>query len=132
VRSLNRPGANLTGVSFLVNELAAKRLELLRQLVPTAALIGFLVNPMRPSYEAETKETQLSARTLGIQLHVLNASTEREINAAFANFVQQRISALLVGTDAFFLTRRDQILTLTAYLAISQCTIYANTSQRAA
>jgi putative tryptophan/tyrosine transport system substrate-binding protein len=118
VRSLSRPGANLTGVSFLVNELAAKRLELLRQLMPTAALIGFLVNPNRPSHEAETKDTQLGAQTVGIQLHVSKASTEREINAAFANFVQQRISALLVGTDAFFLTRRDQILTLAAYLAI--------------
>jgi putative ABC transport system substrate-binding protein len=118
VSSLNRPGANVTGVSFLVNELGAKRLELLRELVPTAAFIGFLANPTRPSSEAETKDTQQVAQTLGVQLHVVNASTEREIDAAFANFAQQRVNALLVGSDPYFFAQRDQLVALAARLAI--------------
>jgi putative ABC transport system substrate-binding protein len=118
VSSLNRPGANVTGVSFLVNELGAKRLELLRELVPTAASIGFLANPARASFESEAKDAQQAAQTLGVQLHVLDASSEREIEVAFANFVQRRVNALLVGTDAFFLGRRDQLITLTDRLAI--------------
>jgi ABC-type uncharacterized transport system substrate-binding protein len=100
VSSLNRPGGNLTGVSFLVNELGAKRLELLHELVPKAALIGFLANPTRPSSEVETKDTQQAAQRLGVQVHIVNASSEREIDAAFANFVQQRVNALLIGTDS--------------------------------
>jgi putative ABC transport system substrate-binding protein len=122
VSSLNRPGANVTGVSFLLNELGAKRLELLRELVPTATSIGFLVNPTRPSSEAETKYTRQGAQRFGAQLSVLNASTEREIDRAFANFAQQKVHALLVGTDPFFLTRRDQIVALAARLAVP--TIY--------
>ena len=99
VSSLNRPGANVTGVSFLVNELGAKRVELLRDLVPTATLIGFLANPNCPSFEAETKDTQKAAQVLGLQLYVFNARNEREIETAFANFAQRRVNALLVGTD---------------------------------
>jgi putative tryptophan/tyrosine transport system substrate-binding protein len=119
VSSLSRPGGNATGVSFLLNVLTAKRLELLRQLVPNAALIGFLVNPTRgTSYEAEMKDTQESAQTLGLRLYVLQASTEREIDGAFRNFVQQKGNALLIGTDTFFLVRRQQIIALTAYLEI--------------
>ena len=119
VSSLSRPGGNATGVSFLLNVLTAKRLELLRQLVPNAALIGFLVNPTRgTSYEAEMKDTQEGAQTLGLRLYVLQASTEREIDGAFRNFVQQKGNALLIGTDTFFLVRRQQIIALTAYLTI--------------
>ena len=118
VSSLNRPGANVTGVSFLVNELGAKRVELLRDLVPTATLIGFLANPTRPSFEAETKDTLRAAQVLGLQLYVFNARNEREIEAAFANFAQRRVNALLVGTDLLFLSRRDQLVALAARLAI--------------
>ena len=116
--SLNRPGANVTGVSFLVNELGAKRVELLRDLVPTATLIGFLANRTRPSFEAETKDTHKAAQALRLRLYVFNARNEREIETAFANFAQRRVHALLVGTDSLFLTRRDQIVALAARLAI--------------
>ena len=118
VSSLNRPGANVTGVSFLVNELAGKRLQLLRELVPTAAVIGFLANLSRRSSESETKDAQRAAQRLGVQLRVLSASTEREIDAAFESFVEQQVNALMIGTDPFFLTRRDQLLALVARLAI--------------
>jgi putative ABC transport system substrate-binding protein len=119
VSSLSRPGGNVTGVSFLLNELTVKRLELLCQLVPNAALIGFLVNPTRgTSYEAEMRDTSEGAQTLALRLHVLEASTEAEIDGAFRNLVQQKGDGLLIGTDTFFLTRRHQITALAAYLAI--------------
>jgi putative ABC transport system substrate-binding protein len=117
VSSLNRPGGNVTGVSFLLDELGAKRLELLRELVPTATSIGFLINPTRPSSESEIKYPQQAAQTFGMQLHVLNASTERKIDVAFANFGQQKLHALLVGTDSLLLERRDQIIAQLTRLA---------------
>jgi putative ABC transport system substrate-binding protein len=107
VSSLNQPGGNVTGVSFLLNELSAKRSELLRELVPDATSVGFLANPTRPSFQSEVKDAQQAAQALGVKLIVLNASTEAEIDAAFAEFSRQRIAALLVGADSFFLTRRD-------------------------
>jgi putative tryptophan/tyrosine transport system substrate-binding protein len=110
VPSLNEPSGNVTGVSFLVNELAAKRLELLHELVPVATSVGFLANPTRPSFESEVKDAQQGAQALGLKLVVYNASTDAEIDAAFAEFSRQRIAALLLGTDQFFLTRRDQIV----------------------
>jgi len=122
VSSLNQPGGNVTGVSFLVNELGGKRLELLRELVPAATSVGFLANPTRPSFQSQVKNTQQGAQALGVKLIVLNAITEAEIDAAFAEFSRQRIAALLLGTDAFFLTRRDQIVALASRLRIP--TIY--------
>jgi putative ABC transport system substrate-binding protein len=122
VSSLNQPGGNVTGVSFLVNELGGKRLELLRELVPAATSVGFLANPTRPSFQSQVKNAQQGAQALGVKLIVLNASTEAEIDTAFAEFSQQRIAALLLGTDAFFLTRRDQIVALANRLRIA--TIY--------
>jgi putative tryptophan/tyrosine transport system substrate-binding protein len=122
VSSLNRPGANVTGVSFLLNELGAKRLELLHEFVPTATSIGFLVNPTRSSSESERKYTEQGAQRFGMQLSVLNATTEREIDRAFTNFGQEKVHALMVGTDSFFLTKRDQIVALAARLAVP--TIY--------
>jgi putative ABC transport system substrate-binding protein len=119
VSSLSHPGGNVTGVSFLLNELSAKRLELLRELVPAATFVGFLANPTRPSFQSEVKDAQQAARTLGVKLIVLNASTEAEIDTAFAEFSRQRIAALLVGTDQFFLTRRDQIVALANRLRIA-------------
>jgi putative ABC transport system substrate-binding protein len=122
VSSLNQPSGNVTGVSFLTNELGGKRLELLRELVPTATSVGLLVNPTRPSFQSEVKNAQQAAQTLGVKLLVLNASTEAEIDTAFAELSQQRIAALIVGTDVFFLTRRNQIVALANRLRIA--TIY--------
>jgi putative tryptophan/tyrosine transport system substrate-binding protein len=118
VASLNRPGGNVTGVSFLVNALAAKRLELLHELVPSATAVGDLVNPTNPNSEAETKEVQAAARALGQQLYIVNANSERDIDAAFASFAQQRVNALIVNADAFFSSRKDQIVALAARYAI--------------
>jgi putative ABC transport system substrate-binding protein len=119
VSSLNEPSGNVTGVSFLNNELGAKRLELLRELVPAATSVGFLANPTRPSFQSEVKNAQQGAQAMGVKLISLNASTEVEIDAAFAEFSRQRIAALLLGTDAFFLTRRDQIVALADRLRIA-------------
>src|SRR5215510_8177628 len=114
VSSFNRPGGNVTGVSFLGNELAAKRLELLHELVRPATAIGFLVNPANPSSQFETSDVQAAARALRLQIHVENASIDREIDAAFASFGQQRVKAIFVGGDAFFNASRDQIIALAA------------------
>jgi putative tryptophan/tyrosine transport system substrate-binding protein len=118
VSSLNQPGGNVTGVSFLSDELDAKRLELLRELVPAATSVGFLVNPTRSGFQSEVKDSQQAAQALGVKLIVFNASTEAEIDTAFAEFSRQRIDALLVGADSFFLSRRDQIVALANRLRI--------------
>jgi putative ABC transport system substrate-binding protein len=113
VHTFNRPGGNITGVSWLGGPtLAAKRLETLHELVPTATLIAMLVNPNNPAVEAETREVKEAARSLGFQVDVLNASTEPDINSAFVNLVKQRAGALLVATDMFFDNRRDQLVAL--------------------
>jgi putative tryptophan/tyrosine transport system substrate-binding protein len=119
VSSLSQPGGNVTGVSFLLNELSAKRLELLRELVSAATSVGFLANPTRPSFQSEVKDAQQAAQALGMKLIILNASTEAEIDTAFAEFSRQRITALLVGADSFFLSRRDQIVALANRLRIA-------------
>jgi putative ABC transport system substrate-binding protein len=118
VASFNRPGGNATGVSFLSNGLAQKRLELLHQLVPAATAIGFLVNPTNAISQSETSDLQAAARVLGLRLHVGNASNEREIDAAFASLVRQRVNALFVSSDAFFTDRRDQLAALAARHAL--------------
>jgi putative ABC transport system substrate-binding protein len=118
VSSFNRPGSNVTGVSFLVNALGTKRLELLHELVPAATAIGYLVNPTNPNAQSETSDVQAAARMLGLQLHVENASDDREIDAAFPRFVQQRVGALYVAGDAFFLARRDHLSALAARHAL--------------
>jgi putative tryptophan/tyrosine transport system substrate-binding protein len=109
VSSLSQPGGNVTGVSFLNNELGGKRLELLRELVPAATSVGFLANPTRPSFQSEVKDAQQAAQALGVKLIILNASTEAEIDTAFAEFSRQ----------AFFLTRRDQIVALANRLRVA-------------
>ena len=102
VASLARPGGNVTGINFLSGELAAKRLELLRELVPAATRVAVLVNPSSaPNTETTLRDVQPAARTIGLQIQVLNASTSREIDAAFATFVRERPDALFVGTDLF-------------------------------
>ena len=130
VSSLSQPGANVTGVSFLLNELGAKRLELLRELVPAATSVGFLVNPTRPSFQAEVKNTQQAAQALGVKLIVLNASTEAEINTAFAEFSRQGIAALLLGTDLLFVSRTDQIVALANRLRIAAIVQHSSVRRR--
>ena len=118
VASLNRPGGNVTGVSFLVNELTAKQFEMLHKTVPSAALFGFLVNPDVAYAGSQTKDAQEAARALGHQLLVLNAKTENEIDAAFATFVQQKVGGLITISEPFLNSRRDQIVALAARHAL--------------
>ena len=118
VSSLNRPGGNITGTSFLYNTLAPKRLELLRELVPNAAMIGLLVNPKNPASESETNDVQVAARTLGLKIVGQNASNSHEIEAAFASFVQYRVNALTFAADSVFSSHRDQIIALAARHAV--------------
>jgi putative ABC transport system substrate-binding protein len=114
VASLNRPGGNLTGVSFLVVLTVAKRLELLRELVPTATTIGMLVNPNNPNTKSVTGDAQTAAKTLGKKLVVVKAATEHDFDTAFSNLVQEKVDSLLVETDPFLLDRREQIVALAA------------------
>jgi putative tryptophan/tyrosine transport system substrate-binding protein len=109
VASLNRPGGNLTGITTLNVEVGPKRLELLRELVPTAATIALLINPTNPAAETALRDLQTPIRTLGLQLHVLRASSERTIDDAFAALVQLRAGGLLIGPDPFFNTRSEQL-----------------------
>jgi ABC-type uncharacterized transport system substrate-binding protein len=112
VASLNRPGGNLTGVSLFSIALGAKRLELLHELVPTATIIAVLVNPNFSEAKNQVREVQAAAGSFGQQILVLNASTELDIDMAFATLVQQRAGALIVANDAFILTRREQLVAL--------------------
>jgi putative ABC transport system substrate-binding protein len=114
VASLNRPGGNVTGITQLSSELVAKRLGILHDLIPTATTIGLLVNPTDPRAETQTGEMQEAAHALGLQIHVLNASTEGEINTVFAILSQLRLGALLVVTSNLFSRRREQFVTLAA------------------
>jgi ABC-type uncharacterized transport system substrate-binding protein len=119
VASLARPGGNLTGINFFNSELVAKRLELLRELVPAATRVAVLVNPANAA-NAETtlRDVEAAARVIGLQIQVLKASTNREISAAFTTLVRQRSDVLFVGNDAFFTTRRVQIAILAARHAV--------------
>jgi putative ABC transport system substrate-binding protein len=119
VASLNRPGGNATGVSFLVNKLMAKRLELLSELAPGTAAFGMLVDPNNPNAVADTKDAQAAAAALGRRLVVAKAGAESEIDAAVAALVQQRVSALLVGAHVLFFSRRDQLVALAARHAVA-------------
>jgi putative ABC transport system substrate-binding protein len=112
VLSLNRPGNNLTGVTTLGVEAGPKLLELMHELVPAATNMALLSNPTTTYAEARSREMQSAARMLGIQLHVFNSSTEREFDAVFENLVRERIGALVIGTDAFFQTRRELLAAL--------------------
>jgi putative tryptophan/tyrosine transport system substrate-binding protein len=114
VASLARPGGNVTGVASLNTELGPKRLELLRELMPTATIIALLVNPTSPFIAKNiSSELQSAAHTLGMQLHILNASTERDFDTVFATFVQLRASALVIAPDAMFISRSEQLGALT-------------------
>src|SRR5262245_27752648 len=118
VSSLNRPGGNITGTTFLYNTLAPKRLELLHELVPNAAVIGLLINPKNPASESETSDTQAAARALGLKLIVKNASSSDDIDAAFAIFMEQRIDALTFAADSVLNNCCDQLVALAARHAV--------------
>jgi putative tryptophan/tyrosine transport system substrate-binding protein len=112
VASLNRPGGNTTGVSFLASELEPKRLGLLHELVPKVDLIAVLLNPNGLAFENQSREIDAAARALGLKLHIERASNERNIDAAFAAFAQKRAGALLVGGDPYYESRRDLVVAL--------------------
>jgi putative ABC transport system substrate-binding protein len=114
VDSLNRPGGNITGITLIASETVAKRLELLLELVPTAATIGVLANLKHPITKPQLTELQAAVRALGRELHVLNASTESDFETAFAAADRQYIDALLVAADPFFDDRRAQLVALAA------------------
>jgi putative tryptophan/tyrosine transport system substrate-binding protein len=118
VASLNRPSGNVTGVSFLVGALGAKRLELLRQLVPKATTIGALVNPNSAETEAERKDVEAAAQAIGPQLIILDVGTSRDIETAFATFIQRGVSALIVGSGPFLTSHREQIVAMAAHHAL--------------
>ncbi|MET0634063.1 MAG: ABC transporter substrate-binding protein [Xanthobacteraceae bacterium] len=118
VTSLNRPGGNLTGVSLLNAELAPKRLALMHELVPTATIMGFLLNPANPNAETLAQDAQAAARTLGLKLHVVHASTERDLDTAFATLVEQRAGALVIGTDGFFVSQSERLAALSVRHAV--------------
>jgi len=123
VASLARPGGNLTGVSFIADELTAKRLELLSELVPRAGVIALLMNPNNATAERVIRDVQEAARTKGLQLHVLKATSESEIDTAFASLVQLHAGALVVGADPFLSGRREQLVALASRRAVPS--IYA-------
>jgi putative ABC transport system substrate-binding protein len=112
VTSLNRPGGNLTGVTVLGVELGSKRLELLYELVPTTKIVAVLVNPDTPAAGTQSTELQTAARTLGLKLHVLHASSERDFEMVFATLRQLGASGLVIGNDTFFSTRSEQLAAL--------------------
>jgi putative tryptophan/tyrosine transport system substrate-binding protein len=119
VASLARPGGNLTGINIFSAELAAKRLDLLRELVPGAARVGVLVNPVNATTtESTLRDVEPAARAIGLQIQVLNARTSREIDAAFATFVRERPDAVFVGADSFFVSRRVQLTNLAVRHAV--------------
>jgi putative tryptophan/tyrosine transport system substrate-binding protein len=118
VSSLNRPGGNVTGTSFLYNTLAPKRLDLLHELVPNAAVIGLLVNPKNPASQSEMTDVQAAAHALGLTIVVQKASSNHDIDAAFASFVQHRIDALIFAADSVFGKHHDQLIELAARHAV--------------
>jgi putative tryptophan/tyrosine transport system substrate-binding protein len=118
VASLNRPGGNVTGVSFLGGVLGAKRLELLLQLVPMATKVAVLVNPGTPTTEAERQDVQAAAQKIGLQLIVADVSSGRDVETAFATFVQRGAGALLVGSGPFLTSNRERLATLAARHAL--------------
>ena len=119
VASLNRPGGNLTGITALNVELAPKKLELMHELLPAVTVMGLLVNPTNAvAAERETRDLQAAARALGLQLHVLHASTERDFETVFARLVQLRAGALVIGSDLFFTSRSERLAALTVRHAV--------------
>jgi len=119
VSSLNRPGGNVTGVTPFASELGPKRLEFLHEMVPTAGVIGMLMNPTFADVEVQSREAREAARTLGLQLHILYAASESDFDSAFSTFSKLKIGALFVGNDGLFLARREKLVALAARHAIA-------------
>src|SRR5262249_58127666 len=115
---LNPPGGNVAEISFLINTLESKRLELARDFLPSATVVGFLVNPTNPASQSQTRDAQVAAGALGLKLVVFNAKNEGEIDAAFTSLVEQRVNTVIVGADGYFSNRRDQLVGLAARHAI--------------
>jgi putative ABC transport system substrate-binding protein len=122
VASLNRPGGNITGISFLTADLGAKRLGLIHELAPNVSVGAVLINPNNPNAQSVARDARESARSLGLQFHVLNAGTDQDIDTVFAGLIQQQIGMLLISADPFFLGRRVQFVALAARHAVP--TIY--------
>jgi putative tryptophan/tyrosine transport system substrate-binding protein len=118
VPSLSRPGANLTGIAYLSAELAPKRLQLLRELLPNAARFGVLADPAAPPTQSIIADLQAAARNLGLKLIVLNARTDRDLETAFATFSQQGMGAVLVSNSSFYNRRMEQLAALAARHAL--------------
>jgi putative ABC transport system substrate-binding protein len=118
VASLSRPGGNVTGVNIIFGALGAKRLEMLREVVPAAAVVAMLVNPNYPSAPTEVQDVELAGRTLGLKISIFNARTEAEIEPAFASLVEQKAGGLLVADDPFLQSQRDTIVRLAERHAI--------------
>jgi putative tryptophan/tyrosine transport system substrate-binding protein len=118
VASLNRPGGNMTGVTLLTVEVAPKLLDMVRGVVPSATAIALLLNPTNPNSETQSKSTQEAAGRLGLQLHVLNASTERDFDPAFAKLAELRAGALIIGQDVFFNAESTKLAALALRHAI--------------
>jgi ABC-type uncharacterized transport system substrate-binding protein len=125
VANLNRPGGNVTGVTQLSSVVAPKRLELLHELVPTATVMALLVNPTDPApAESVSRASQAAAHTLGLELHVLNASTEGDFDAVFARLIQLRVGGLVIGSEAFFTAHSEQLAALAVRHAVP--TVHSN------
>jgi len=118
VASLNRPGGNVTGVVTLNMDTGQKRLELMHELLPAATTIGLLLNPTNAVAEIQSKDLQAAARTLGLQLRIANASTERDFDAAFATLSQEQVRGLVIGTDGFLVSQSEQLAALTVRYAL--------------
>jgi putative tryptophan/tyrosine transport system substrate-binding protein len=118
VASLNRPGGNVTGVTLLAVEIGPKLLEILRGVVPSATTIALLLNPTNPNSETQLKNTQQAARKLGLELHVLNASVERDFDAVFSSLREQKASALIIAQDVYFNAESARLAALTVHNAV--------------
>ena len=115
----SRPDGNITGATSLNEEVGPKRLEILRELVPTAKIVALLVNPTNPNAETVTRQLQAAARTLGLELHVLHASSKRDFDTVFAELVRLRAAGLVVSNDPFFVSRSEQLVDLTLRHAVA-------------
>jgi putative ABC transport system substrate-binding protein len=124
VANLNRPGGNVTGMTAFTSELMPKRLELLREMVPTAKIIALLVNPTNPNAESLSRNVEAAARTLGLQIHILQASTVSDIDAVFGTLAQLRAGALVIGTDTLFDSQSERLGTMAVRHAVPA--IYQN------
>jgi putative tryptophan/tyrosine transport system substrate-binding protein len=118
VASLNRPGGNVTGVNLFLAELSAKKLGLLHDLLPEATVVAAILNPNSQNAEVQSNDLQAAARALGLQLQIANAGNEKEIDATLAKFSEQRLGALIVGSDPAYMAQREQIIALTKRYAI--------------